>query len=65
MPHSLTVSSNSFHDCLHYADPAAGAVSGCDGCLNWAGVGHRFPNQTELKYKVPTQYYLYFVMYYL
>ena len=28
----------SFHDCLRYADGGGG----CDGCLNWHGVGTRF-----------------------
>ena len=29
-----------FHDCLKYADGSGG----CDGCLNWEGVGYRYPN---------------------
>ena len=29
-----------FHDCLKYKD----GTGGCDGCLNWEGVGHRFVN---------------------
>merc|ERR1712223_626862 len=28
-----------FHDCLRYED----GTGGCDGCINWAGVGHAFP----------------------
>ena len=28
-----------FHDCLKYTD----GTGGCDGCINWAGVGHAFP----------------------
>ena len=28
-----------FHDCLRYADGSGG----CDGCLNWAGMGYRSP----------------------
>ena len=28
-----------FHDCLRYED----GTGGCDGCLNWAGVGYRSP----------------------
>ena len=28
-----------FHDCLKYADGSGG----CDGCLNWHNMGHRFP----------------------
>merc|ERR1711953_37652 len=35
----------SFHDCLRYADGSGG----CDGCLNWAGVGTRF-SVDSLKY---------------
>jgi hypothetical protein len=27
-----------FHDCFRYADGSGG----CDGCLNWDGVGHRY-----------------------
>merc|ERR1719450_424633 len=27
-----------FHDCLKYKD----GTGGCDGCLNWHGMGHRF-----------------------
>ena len=37
---------SSFHDCVRYK----GKQGGCDGCLNWHGVGHRFPglgNQVE------------------
>ena len=40
----------SFHDCIRYSD----GEGGCDGCLNWHGVGHRFAglgDQDELKYK--------------
>ena len=29
-----------FHDCLKYADGSGG----CDGCLNWEGVGYRYPS---------------------
>ena len=36
----------SFHDCLRYADGGGG----CDGCLNWHGVGTRF-SVDELKYE--------------
>ena len=32
-----------FHDCLRYTD----GTGGCDGCLNWKGVGYRYPNATE------------------
>ena len=31
-----------FHDCLKYKD----GTGGCDGCLNWHGVGYRYPNST-------------------
>jgi len=37
----------SFHDCIRYAD----GEGGCDGCLNWSGVGFRFPPQGSLKFK--------------
>merc|ERR1712213_194319 len=30
-----------FHDCLKYKD----GTGGCDGCLNWHGMGHRFDGQ--------------------
>ena len=42
----LIYSSSSFHDCVRYK----GKKGGCDGCLNWHGVGHRFAglgNQVE------------------
>ena len=29
-----------FHDCMRYAD----GTGGCDGCLNWAGVGKPAPS---------------------
>ena len=32
-----------FHDCLRYTD----GTGGCDGCLNWHGVGHRYYRATE------------------
>ena len=32
-----------FHDCLKYTD----GTGGCDGCLNWEGVGSRFPDLTN------------------
>lgn len=31
-----------FHDCFKYTD----GTGGCDGCLNWDGVGVRFPRDT-------------------
>jgi len=37
----------SFHDCLRYVDGSGG----CDGCLNWEGVGARYPPVDGLKYK--------------
>ena len=36
----------SFHDCIRYTDGSGG----CDGCLNWEGVGTRF-SVDNLKYK--------------
>ena len=38
----------SFHDCIRYTD----GQGGCDGCLNWHGVGHRFRGSDALKYKL-------------
>ena len=39
-----------FHDCLKYAD----GTGGCDGCLNWEGMGHKFNIQeTEGKRQLP------------
>ena len=29
-----------FHDCIKYQD----GTGGCDGCLNWEGVGFRYDN---------------------
>ena len=29
-----------FHDCMRYTD----GTGGCDGCLNWAGVGNPAPS---------------------
>ena len=37
-----------FHDCLKYDD----GTGGCDGCLNWSGVGIRY-NGAENKRKYP------------
>ena len=41
----------SFHDCLKYKDGSGG----CDGCLNWHGVGQRFgPGPLDhFSYKYP------------
>ena len=39
---------SSFHDCVRYTEGGGG----CDGCLNWHGVGHRFRGNEKLKYKV-------------
>ena len=36
----------SFHDCIRYTD----GQGGCDGCLNWHGVGTRF-SVDDLKYQ--------------
>ena len=33
----------SFHDCIRYAD----GEGGCDGCLNWHGVGHRLQGLSD------------------
>jgi len=30
-----------FHDCLKYADDSGSGPNGCDGCINWHGVGYR------------------------
>ena len=32
-----------FHDCLRYID----GTGGCDGCLNWEGVGFRRNNEKD------------------
>ena len=32
-----------FHDCLKYKD----GTGGCDGCLNWKGVGAEVPNPNK------------------
>ena len=37
-----------FHDCLKYED----GTGGCDGCLNWEGVGFRH-TQGNPDYKYP------------
>ena len=37
----------SFHDCVRYVDGSGG----CHGCLNWKGVGFRFPKDDDIKYK--------------
>ena len=34
-----------FHDCLKYTD----GTGGCDGCLNWAGVGTKFKDAPDKK----------------
>ena len=33
----------SFHDCIRYED----GKGGCDGCLNWSGVGDRYPAEID------------------
>ena len=38
-----------FHDCLRYEDGSGG----CDGCLNWEGMGYISPRQMEVKRKNP------------
>jgi len=47
-----------FHDCLRYED----GTGGCDGCLNWQGMGFRYRNFRMLgeeleAYTVPKWYY--------
>lgn len=39
-----------FHDCLKYTD----GTGGCDGCVNWAGVGERFDRNLHSK-ELPDQ----------
>merc|ERR1711884_478957 len=41
----------SFHDCLKYTD----GTGGCDGCLNFSGVGERFPLNLHTK-DLPDQF---------
>jgi len=36
-----------FHDCLKYANGTAVGPNGCDGCINWHGVGWRGPALLE------------------
>ena len=36
-----------FHDCIPYADGSGG----CDGCMNWEGVGVRFTNPKKWEYQ--------------
>ena len=38
-----------FHDCLRYEDGSGG----CDGCLNWKGVGYLAKNHRKNHYKWP------------
>ena len=38
-----------FHDCVRYTDGAGG----CDGCLNWGGVGDPHPNPNNVTIKEP------------
>ena len=33
-----------FHDCVRYTD----GTGGCDGCLNWGGVGDPHPNPNDV-----------------
>ena len=33
-----------FHDCVRYTD----GTGGCDGCLNWGGVGDPHPNPNNV-----------------
>ena len=48
-----------FHDCVKNIDSEGNHVGGCDGCLNYDGMGHWMPeawNPTRpvYKYKIPT-----------
>jgi len=36
-----------FHDCLKYANDTGVGPNGCDGCINWHGVGYRGPKILE------------------
>merc|ERR1719250_51845 len=36
-----------FHDCLKYANDTGGGPNGCDGCINWHGIGYRGPTIIE------------------
>jgi len=38
-----------FHDCLRYTDGSGG----CDGCLNWKGVGKRLRMEDMKRWKLP------------
>ena len=38
-----------FHDCIKYQD----GTGGCDGCLNWEGVGFRFENSNSGHFRYP------------
>ena len=37
-----------FHDCVRYTD----GTGGCDGCLNWGGVGDPHPNPNDVMQSV-------------
>ena len=37
-----------FHDCIKYSD----GTGGCDGCLNWDGVGKRWTNFGQFNFPV-------------
>ena len=39
-----------FHDCLKYSDGSGG----CDGCLNWDGVGKRWTGFGKMNFPVQT-----------
>ena len=38
-----------FHDCIKYQD----GTGGCDGCLNWEGVGFRYDNPVSGHWRWP------------
>ena len=51
MPHSpvAKVIRLGFHDCIKYQD----GTGGCDGCLNWEGVGFRYDNPVSGQWRWP------------
>jgi len=50
MPGAAKMLRLGFHDCLRYVD---GTPFGCDGCLEWNGVGERFPFDRLAKGQFP------------
>ena len=43
-----------FHDCVRYTD----GTGGCDGCLNWGGVGDPHPNPNDVMQSIFLLIYL-------